>query len=132
MKRKQAGFSLIELMIVVGIVGIIAMIAYPSYQDYVTEARRAQGQSLLLNAQLNQERFRSYNNTYAATSAALAAANLDLPTDDFYTFTTVGSGSTYTVTATATGTQLANDGACSPLTLDQNNDKGPNDACWQN
>jgi type IV pilus assembly protein PilE len=131
-KGKQTGFSLIELMIVVGVIGIIAMIAYPAYTDYVTEARRAQGQSLLLGAQLSQERYRSYNNTYATTAASLTAANLDLPADDYYAFTTVGSASTYTVTATATGIQLANDGACSPLTLNQNNDKGPNDDCWQN
>lgn len=130
MKSTQLGFSLIELMIVVAIVGIIAMIAYPAYTDYVTKARRTQGQSLLLDAQIKQERFRSYNNTYAATSAALSAASLDLATDDYYTFSTVGSGSTYTVTATATGTQLANDAACSPMTLNQSNTKTPA-GCWQ-
>ena len=128
-KRKNTGFSLIELLIVVAIIGIIAMIAYPAYTDYVTEARRAQGQALLLDAQLKQERYRSYNNTYAAGSAALAAASLDLPTGDFYTFTTVGSGSTYTVTAAATGTQAANDTTCTSMTLNQSNTKTPA-ACW--
>jgi len=131
-KRKNTGFSLIELLIVIGIIGIIAMIAYPAYTNYVTEARRAQGQALLLDSQIKQERYRSYNNTYALNAASLVAASLDLPVDDFYNFTTVGSGSTYTVTATAIGVQAANDAACSPLTINQSNTKGPNADCWQN
>lgn len=37
--RAQAGFSLIELMIVVAIVAVLAAVAIPQYQDYVTRAR---------------------------------------------------------------------------------------------
>ncbi len=38
----QSGFSLIELMIVIGIIGILSALAFPSYQNYTQRARFAE------------------------------------------------------------------------------------------
>ena len=60
----KAGFTLIELMVVVAIIAILAAIAYPSYLDSVRKSRRADGLAALTAAQVAQEKYRANHTTY--------------------------------------------------------------------
>jgi len=50
MKRKNQGFTLIELMIVVAFVEILGAIAIPSYSEYIRRGHRAEARAGLLQA----------------------------------------------------------------------------------
>jgi len=77
----QAGFTLVELMIVVAILSIIAAIAIPAYQGYIREAR-------LGTARLNADSLRVFledyqldNGTYIGTSGSSPYDKAELNTN---------------------------------------------------
>lgn len=64
MMKKQDGFTLIEVMIVVVIIGILAAIAVPNYIDYVTRSRIAEAIGPLGSLQTKMEQFYQDNAQY--------------------------------------------------------------------
>lgn len=67
--RKQYGFTLIELMIVVMVIAVLAAIAIPNYLEQSRKGRRADAVRAVGDVQLAMERWRAECSTYADLSA---------------------------------------------------------------
>lgn len=131
-RYKSAGFTLIELMIVLVIVGILAAVGYPSYQRQVLRAHRTEGLTALQQAATQMERYYTNNNAYAA----LGTVGVSTTSKSGYYTISVGNGpcgnatQCYTLTATATATGGQNkDTGCTALTLNSVGTKLPAN-CW--
>lgn len=115
--KKAAGFSLIELMVVVAIVGLLAMIGYPAYMDQVQQGRRGEMQGQLMSLATTLESYKARKFSY--TGATLAALAPSLSTSNNYTVTlnVAADGRSYEILAAAKAQQVG-DGA---LKLDSQN-----------
>ena len=128
-RTKTKGFTLVELMIVVGIIAILVALALPSYTQYIRKANRGEAQQLLMNWANNQEIWRASNTEYDDGTA------IAVPGHPKYTFSVADESATaFTLTATAVSTSdQANDKEkgtdCAEMELDQSNAKSP-DICW--
>ena len=70
MKKNNAGFTLVELMIVIAILGILGSVAYPSYVHHVKKANRADGIDSLLALAGRMEEYYMNNDTYVDATVA--------------------------------------------------------------
>lgn len=66
--KKNAGFSLMELIIVVAIIGLITAFGVPAYQSQVLKTKRAEAKTALVKLMLREEQFYTQNNTYIVFS----------------------------------------------------------------
>jgi len=126
-RRRMAGVTLVELMIVVVVIGVLSMFAIPSYRQYVLRAQRAEAKSALLLLQTNQERFYLVNTNHRFGGMADLAA-LGFPTGKTergtYALTIASTDPTVDYTATATPTtggavDMTVDTKCTSFSLTQ-------------
>jgi type IV pilus assembly protein PilE len=100
--RLAAGFTLIELMVVMSVVGVLALVAYPSYQDSLRKSRRADAIAGLNRLQQLQERVRGQEPAYASAIASMPGPPPTTSPERHYTLAIDAAGaSSYTMAATA-------------------------------
>lgn len=126
------GFTLIEVMVVIGVISILAAIAWPMYEEQSIKNRRADAVIALTRISNELNKYYSDNEGYTGYTVS-AAVNNGLKN---YAITlTQLSASQFTVTATPTGAQVA-DTDCTTLTINHLGQKGytgsaPSAArCW--
>ncbi len=115
--RRDEGFSLIELLIVVAIIGIIAAIAVPQLMNAMDRGRQRRSMADMRNIATANGTYRVDTSAYAATLAGLAPAYMRVPptadgwgTDWGYAFN--AGNDTYTITS------LGSDGTSGPAPPD--------------
>jgi len=135
-KRGVFGFSLIELMIVIGIVALLVALALPSYKQFIRKSNRGEAQQMLMNWANLQEIWRSNHTTFADDVAAPGGIPVPTAGDVPYTFSLAApnppTAIAYVLVATATGDQVNDKDkgvSCTPLQITQANTKTPPE-CW--
>ena len=144
--RRQRGFTLNELMVVVAIISLLGMLGYPSYLDYVTRANRTAAKSLMLQIADRQEQFFADNKRYANDLLELGYGGVAFAIDKqgapvapssadrlYAVALSNTSATTYTVNGVPLLGQATHDTDCGALTLTHAGVKGQSGAatnCW--
>ncbi|MGE6333491.1 type IV pilin protein [Stenotrophomonas sp. NPDC077659] len=114
--RHAAGFTLIELMIVVALLAILSMIALPAYQNYVLRSKIRLAQSDLLALSANIENFRQRTLGVPSDQAQAERGWAPASRSTDFSFAYSSEGGSYSLKATA-GDALGKAAGCE-LSLD--------------
>lgn len=156
--HKQAGFTLIEILMAMAILAILLALVIPGYQQTVRQSRRTEAVSLLTTAASLQQQLKTRAGHFSSDSTELDTTLLQR---DYYqlrmvvddeTPLSISTGSShiqidctaapcFRLAAVAEGAQQA-DSDCAVFTFDnlgrkrsydakgQQNQAGPDDPCW--
>jgi len=132
--KKDRGFTLIEILIVMVVIGILAAIAIPSYQNQLRKSSRAAAQAVMMDIANKEIFYLQSQRTYwdcAKPCASFTPIGIALPEDvsRFYDMGVTKDDTTtppsFVITASPkSGTRQAPDG---DLTLNQSGTKSPSD-----
>jgi|HubBroStandDraft_2_1064218.scaffolds.fasta_scaffold445616_2 type IV pilus assembly protein PilE len=143
-----AGFTLVELMVVVVITAILASIAVPAYTSSMRKSRRTEAKTTIMDLAAREERFFATQQMYTTSPSSLAYGSGAWPisTGTYYQISSVSSspatattpgGYVLQVTPSAGSPQLQ-DTSCQLFQVDQTGKQSSQDGsgndtsttCW--
>jgi type IV pilus assembly protein PilE len=124
--KKNRGFTLIEILIVMVVIGILAAIAIPSYNNQLIRGTRSAAQAVMADMANKEIFYLQAQRQYTTSYVQLGIPALPTEVSNFYTVTITADPAalppTFIVTATPiAGTRQASDGA---ISLDSMGNKG--------
>lgn len=130
---RSRGFTLVELLVAMGLVALLAAISWPVMQERAQAARRADATLALERVQIAQERFRALHGIYTADGQALGVP-LRSPEGLYELSLSTGPDERYAAVARPlAGGPQATDTQCAEITLDVVQgfaSAGPDRRCW--
>jgi len=105
--RRQRGFSLVEILIVIAIIGVLAGIAIPQFITYRSKGIDTQMKSDLRNAAVAMEGYFETNKVYPSSVAAISTLDFQGTAGVALTLTNVTANSYELTAAKSGGTQAS-------------------------
>jgi len=134
MRKKNAGVTLVELLVVIMIIGLLSAIAVPAYRKYTLRAHRADGKAALLAMAGQLERCFTRFNSYDPDDGCAVVSGVSSPEGYYQINITSQTAVGYAIEAAPQNGQ-EEDEQCGTFSLDSASVKGVSGGesvqrCW--